>query len=110
MGGEERPQRCQGCANKHDTLIGYVKISEQSVKIFQKKSAGLTGAKAKKKSTGMTVGVNQDVAYFTFAISCDVLPTNLVSWIVVEWIRAGGIGLYWKEIQAFNTYLPFGIF
>jgi hypothetical protein len=39
-----------------------------------------------------------------------VLPTDLVSWIVVEWMHAGGIGLYRKEIQAFNTYLPFVIF
>jgi hypothetical protein len=91
-------------------LGGYVKLSEQSIKTFQKKSAGLTGAKAKKKGTGMTGGVNQDVVYFTFAISCDVLPTNLVSWIIVEWMRAGGIHLYRKEIQAFNTYLPFVIF
>jgi hypothetical protein len=58
----------------------------------------------------MTGGFNQDVVYFTFVISCDVLPTNLISWIMVEWMRAGGVGLYWKEIQAFNAYLPFVIF
>jgi hypothetical protein len=93
------------------TVLGsYVKLSEQSIKTFQKKSAGLTGAKAKKKSTGMTGGVNQDAVYFTFAISCDVLPTNLMSQIVVEWMCAGGVGLYQKEIQAFNTYSPFVIF
>ena len=58
----------------------------------------------------MTGGVNLDVVYFTFAISCDVLLTNLMSRIVVEWMHAGGVSLYWKEIQAFNTYLPFVIF
>jgi hypothetical protein len=58
----------------------------------------------------MTRGVNQDVVYFTFTISCDVLPTNLMSQIMVEWMRAGGVGLYRKEIQAFNTYSPFVIF
>jgi hypothetical protein len=58
-----------------------------------------------KKSTG----VNQayaDVVYFTMAMSCDVSPSKLITGISVEWMRAGGMGLYQKEIQAFNTFSP----
>ncbi len=58
----------------------------------------------------MTGGVNQDVVYFTLAISWGVLPTNLMSQIVVEWMHAGGVSLYRKKIQRFYTYLPIVIF
>lgn len=42
-------------------------------------------------------------------MSCDVPPGEITSGIMVEWMRAGGVGLYRKEIQAFNTYSPFVI-
>jgi hypothetical protein len=110
LGGGKDLRDAKDVATNMMMLGGYVKLSEQSVKTFQKKSAGLTGLKAKKKGTGMTGGVNQDVVYFTSAKSCDRLPTNLVTQIMVKWMRAGGIDLYRKKIQAFNTYLPFVIF
>ena len=37
-------------------------------------------------------------------------PTEILPGIMVEWMRKGGIGLYRKEIQAFNTFSPFVIF
>jgi hypothetical protein len=43
------------------------------------------------------------------AMSCDVSPSELITGILVEWMRAGGMGLYRKEIQAFNTFSPFVI-
>ncbi len=71
---------------------------------FQKKSTLVTG---KKKGGG---NLNYaDLVYFTFAMFCDVAPGDLTTSIMVEWIRAGGVGLYSKEIQAFNTFLPFVI-
>jgi hypothetical protein len=84
---------------------GYIKISEKRLQTFQKKTSGATGGK---KSTG----VNQayaDVVYFTMTMSCDVSPSELITGILVEWMRAGAIGLYRKEIQAFNTFSPFVI-
>ena len=50
-----------------------------------------------------------NLVYFTMAMSCDVAPAEILSGIMVEWMRAGGVGLYRKEIQAFNTHSSFVI-
>ncbi len=58
-GGEERTQGdAKDVPTNMMTLGDYVKLTEQSIKMFQKKSAGLTGAKTKKESTRITGGVN----------------------------------------------------
>ena len=90
------------------TLGGYIKISEKSLKVFEKKNAS-RASKGKKGSGGATA-YNNDVVYFTFAIACNVEPSEILPGIMVEWMRKGGIGLYRKEIQAFNTFSPFVIF
>jgi hypothetical protein len=72
------------------------------VQTFQKKSTFVMG---KKKGGG---NLNYaDLIYFTLAMSCDVAPGDLTTGIMVEWMKAGGVGLYSKEIQVFNTFLPF---
>lgn len=81
-------------------LGGYVKISNKSFRVFEKK------ASFGRKSTGNY----SDTVYFAVAISTDVEPSELVARILPEWMRAGGIGLYIKEIPAFNTVSPFVIF
>jgi hypothetical protein len=85
-------------------LGGHIKISEKSVLTFQKKSTFVMG---KKKGVGKLNYA--DLVYFTFAMSCDVAPGDLMTGIMVEWMRVGGVGLYRKEIQAFNTFLLFVI-
>jgi hypothetical protein len=87
-------------------LGGYIKISSKSLHTFKKKPAfGLNA----KKLGGNTYSLN--TVYFTFAMLCDVGPSELISGILVEWMRAGGMGLCIKEILAFNhTVLPFVIF
>jgi hypothetical protein len=76
------------------TLGGYIKISEKSLKVFEKKSASrASNSKGKKGSGGETV-YNNDTVYFTFAITCDVEPNEILPGIMVEWMRKGGIGLY----------------
>ncbi len=69
---------------------------------FQKKLTLVTGKNKGGRNTNYT-----DLVYFTFAMSCDVAQGDLTTGIMVEWMRAGGIGLYCREIQAFNTFLPF---
>jgi hypothetical protein len=82
-------------------LVGYIKFSERSLQTFLKRSSG--GGQGGKKSGG------ENLVYFTMAMSCDVTPAEILSGIMVEWMRAGGVGLYRKEIQAFNTHSPFVI-
>ncbi len=89
-------------------LGGYVKISERSLKVFERKNTTRTN-KGGKSARGDT-GYSNDMIYFTLAIACDIDPKEIISGISVEWMRAGGIGLYRKEIQAFNTFSPFVIF
>ena len=48
--------------------------------------------------------------YFTLVITCHIEPMEILSGVSVEWMRAGGIGLYRKEIKAFNTFSLFVIF
>ncbi len=82
-------------------LGGYIKFLERSLQTFLKRSSG--GGQGGKKSGG------ENLVYFTMAMSCDVAPAEILSGIMVEWMRAGGVGLYRKEIQAFNTHSPFVI-
>jgi hypothetical protein len=73
------------------------------MKAFETKST--FGANAK-KSEG---NVYSDMVFFTVAISCDNEPSKLISRISVEWMRAGGVGIYIKEINSFNTESAFVI-
>jgi hypothetical protein len=89
-------------------LGGYIKLSERSLQTFQKRRSG--GGQGGKKSGGEKKKKDyEDLVYFTMAMSCDVVPTEILSGITVEWMRAGGVGLYRKEIQAFNAHSPFVI-
>ena len=88
-------------------LGGYVKISEKSLRVFERKNTTRT-TKGGKLAKGDMV-YNNNMIYFTLAITCDVEPREILSGITVEWMRAGGVGLYRKEIQAFNTFSPFVI-
>jgi hypothetical protein len=92
------------------TLGAYVKISEKSLKVFELKNPFQGKVKGKKTAGGGETMYNNDMVYFTFAIDCDVEPTVILPGISVEWMRVGGVGLYRKEIQAFNTFSPFVIF
>jgi hypothetical protein len=88
------------------TALGrYIKISPKSLCTFERKL--VFRANAKKLGGGTYL---LDTVYFTIAMSCDVKPFKLISWILAEWMRAGGVGLYIKEIAAFNTVSPFVIF
>jgi len=90
------------------SLGGYIKISEKCLRAFERKNPFKARTKGKKNSGG--VGTITDIIYFTFAIACDVDPMEVLQGIAVEWMRGGGVGLYRKEIQAFNTMSPFVIF
>ena len=88
-------------------LGGYIKISEKSLRVFERKS------NTRPTKDGKSVRGNSypnDMIYFTLAIACDAEPGDIISGISVEWMRAGGVGLYQKGIQAFNTLSPFVIF
>jgi len=89
-------------------LGGYIKISERSLQTFQKRKPG--GGKGEQRSGGQKKKKDyEDIVYFTMAMSCDIDPAEIITGITVEWMRAGGLGLYCKEIQAFNTHSPFVI-
>ena len=89
-------------------LGGYIKLSERSLQTFLKRRS--VGGQCRKKSREeKRKKDNKDLVYFTMAMSCDVSPAEILSGITVEWMRAGGVGLYRKEIQAFNTHSPFVI-
>jgi hypothetical protein len=92
------------CATKHGSTGGYIKLFSKSIRTFEEKST--FGSNGKK---GATTAYENRV-YFTIAISCDVDPPKLIKNIMVEWMRAGGLGLYIKAIPAFNTVSPFVIF
>ncbi len=89
------------------TLLNcYIKISEKSMQTFQPAPSAVLGGKKK------PVGGNHafvDVVFFTMAVSCDTTPGEILTGISVEWMRAGGMRLFRKEIQAFNTFSPFVI-
>jgi hypothetical protein len=85
-------------------LGGHIKILKNSVWAFEKKS--VFGSHAKKGGTNAYM----DTVYLALAISCDVEPSGLFAGITAEWMRAGGIGLYIKEIAAFDMVSPLVIF
>ncbi len=70
------------------TLGGYIRISPRCMKAFETK---LTFGANAKKSEG---NVYSDMVFFTVALSCDVEPSELKSRISVEWMCAGGVGIY----------------
>ncbi len=53
---------------------------------------------------------HEDTVYVAVVISCNVDPSKLIKNIMVEWMRAGGGGLYIKAIPAISTVSPFVIF
>jgi hypothetical protein len=73
-------------------LDGYVKISKKSLRVFERKTMTKInkGAKLTRRDTGYPI----DMIYFTLAIACNVEPREIISGISVEWMWAGGIGLY----------------
>ncbi len=83
---------------------GYIEILTRSLLSFGQRSSGWGNLKK------AVVGNSMDLVYFTSAMSCDSNPVKLLSSIIVEWLRAGGSGLYHKDIQAFNTSTPFVLF
>ena len=85
------------------SLGGYIKISQKCMRAFEVKAA--FGSNAKKPEGNDY----SDTVFFTLAISCDVEPSELISRISVEWMRAGGVGIYVKEINSFNTESAFVI-
>ena len=85
------------------TLGSYIKISPRCMKAFEGKP---TFGSTSKKPEGTDYS---DMVYFAVAISCDVAPTELISRISVEWLRAGGVGIYIKEINSFQTESAFVI-
>ena len=85
------------------SLGGYIRISQKCMRAFEVKTAFGSNAK---KSEGNDYS---DTVFFTLAISCDVEPSELISRISVEWMRAGGVGIYIKEINSFNTESAFVI-
>ncbi len=86
-------------------LGGYIKISSKSLHTVEKKPAFGSN---EQKSGGYTYLL--DMVHFTFAMLCDVEPSELISRILSEWMKAGGVGLYIKDIATLNTVLPFVIF
>jgi hypothetical protein len=60
-------------------LGGYVKISEKSLRVFERKTTTRTnkGEKSAKRNTGYP----NDMIYFTLAIACDVEPREIISGI-----------------------------
>ena len=105
-GGKKDLKEAKDIPTNMTLLGGYMKISEKSLKTFQKKPGSGGGG----KRNGGGNSNYENLVYFTFAMSCDVVPADIIAGISVEWMRAGGGGLYRKEIQAFNTYSPFVIF
>ncbi len=87
-------------------LWNYVKISEKSMQTFQPKSGHTGGGK---KWGGGNNSQYADQVYFTMVWSCDIDPWEIISGIILKWMRAGGMGLFKKEIQAIDTFLPFVI-
>ena len=63
---------------------GYVKISEKSLQVFERKPA-MKSTKGGKLPKGGTF-YNNDMVYFTLAIACDVEPREIISGISVEWM------------------------
>ncbi len=106
-GGKKDLKEAKDILQNMTLLGGYMKISDKSIKVFQKKSGSGGGGKPIGDGNNSNY---ENLVYFTFAMSCDVAPADLIAGISVEWMRAGGGGLYRKEIQAFNTYSPFVIF
>jgi hypothetical protein len=92
-GGKKDLRDAKDVPQNMTALGGFIKISKKSVLTFQKKLTLVTG---KKKGGG---NLNYaDLVYFTFAMSCDVATGDLATGIMVEWMRAGGVGLYLLDI------------
>jgi hypothetical protein len=106
-GGGKRDLRDAKDVPQNMTLLNcYIKMSEKSMQTFQPTPSAALGGK--KKTNGGNHAF-MDVVFFTMAISCDVAPADILTGISVEWMRAGGMRIFCKELQAFNTFSPFVI-
>jgi hypothetical protein len=105
-GGRKDLRDVKDVPSNMTALWGYVKISEKSMQTFQPR-LGRTGGG--KKGAGGNYSQYADQVYFTMVWSCDMDPREIITGIMVEWMRAGGLGLYRKEVQAIDTFSPFVI-
>ncbi len=83
-------------------LLNYMKITEKSMQTFQPKSGHTGGGK---KWGGGNHSLYVDQVYFTMVWSCNIEPHEIISGIMVEWMRAGGMGLYTFVILKLSIYV-----
>ena len=84
------------------TALGAHFAISSSARVFEKARGG--GSKKEKKDT------RPDTVYFSFAVSSDVAPAEIMSRIAVDWSILGGTRLAVKALNYFDTCTPIAIY
>lgn len=84
------------------TALGAYLMMSGNARIFEKQKSGW-GTKGKKENRLPAV-------FFTFAISSDVLPAEIVARVAVDWSILGGMRIGVKELCYFDTCTPVAIY
>ncbi len=85
------------------TALGAYFLTSGNSRIFEKARAGPKAKNGKKDSRPQAV-------YFTFAISSDLDPKEIMARVSVDWSMLGGTRLTVKSLGFFNTSTPIAIY
>lgn len=83
-------------------LGGHFAITS-SARVFEKSRGGMSKEKGKKDT-------RPDTVYFSFAVSSDVEPAEIMARIAVDWSILGGTRLAVKALNYFDTCTPIAIY
>ncbi len=87
------------------TMLGtHFKISSNGRNPFERQKVWGKGANKNKEEFW------DPVVYFTFAFATDTAPKDLISQVVHEWHRIGGVRLEIKELQTFESETILSLF
>ena len=85
------------------TALGAHFAISSSARVFEKAKGGGSKEKGKKDT-------RPDTVYFSFAISSDLEPTEIMARIAVDWSILGGTRLAVKALNFFDTCTPIAIY
>ena len=85
------------------TALGAHFAISSSARVFEKAKGGGTKDKGKKDT-------RPDTVYFSFAISSDMEPSEIMARIAVDWSILGGTRLAVKALNFFDTCTPIAIY
>ena len=102
-GGRDKDWKDPGKLPTTMTALGAHFAISSSARVFEKARGGNSSDKGKKDT-------RPDTVYFSFAVSSDLTPDEIISRIAVDWSILGGTRLTVKALNYFDTCTPIAIY